>query len=162
MKTSEFLELLREHSSKALVFEYGSGQRIGANYHITEVKNISVESVDCGGRSDSWRETVIQLWENPGEADKRTYLSTYKARAILDRVHALKPMDTEAVLRFEYGNSSFHTAQLYVKGAKTDGRELTFTLQSAPTLCKAEETCGVTKVEEPAGSGCCDPASGCC
>lgn len=162
MKTSEFLELLRTHSSKALLFEYAPGKRIGANYHITEVKNLQIESVDCGGQVDAWPETIVQLWENPAESGKQSYLSAFKAKAILDRVHSIKPMDRDAVLRFEYGNPSFHTAQLYVKSTQTEGNALVISLHSSPTLCKAEEACGVTKTTEPALSGCCDQSSGCC
>ncbi len=162
MKTSDFLNLLKEHSSKELVFEYAPGQRIGANYHITEVKNIQVEAVDCGGRVDSWQETVVQLWENPAEMDKQKYLTAFKAKAILDRVHTLKPMDSEAVIRFEYGNPSFHTAQLYVKEISADNRSLILGLQSSSTLCKAEEVCLVDHAAETATSSCCDTISGCC
>ena len=39
------------------------------SYHITEVKNIRVEAVDCGARTDSWEETVIQFPHNSIELD---------------------------------------------------------------------------------------------
>ena len=65
MKTQEFLDLLKSHQDKSLLFEYTAGQMVGANYHITEVKHTTIESVDCGGRMDAWNETVIQLWESP-------------------------------------------------------------------------------------------------
>ncbi|GGD47799.1 DUF6428 family protein [Muriicola marianensis] len=162
MKTSDFLQLLKEQSSKELIFEYAPGQKVGANYHITEVKNVIIESVDCGGRMDSWRETVIQLWESPAEINKTSYMSSFKAKSILDRVHSLKPMDQDAVLRFEYGNPSFHTAQLYANDIRVGSRDITIVLDSSPTRCKAEDICGVGAVPEPVESGCCEPGSGCC
>jgi len=74
MKTNEFLSLLKEHADKSLLFEYKSGHFVGANYHITEVKNISIESVDCGAGTDFWKETIIQLWESPKENDTLEYM----------------------------------------------------------------------------------------
>jgi hypothetical protein len=162
MKTSEFLKILRDHPSKSLIFEYGSGNKVGDNYHITEVKNTSIESVDCGGQTDAWRETVVQLWENPAEKDKPNSMSAYKAKAILDRVHSLRPMVPDATIRFEYGNASFHTAQLYVQGIIPEDGSLTVVLASSPTLCKAEDLCGIPAEPESVGVGCCDPGSGCC
>ncbi len=65
MKTHEFLSLLKGNKNKNLLFEYKTGSLIGANYHITEVKNVTVDAVDCGAGTDFWKETIIQLWESP-------------------------------------------------------------------------------------------------
>ena len=70
MKTQEFLNVLKENKSKALLFEYQENKFVDTNYHITEVKNTAIHSVDCGGRADQWNETVIQLWESPKEKGK--------------------------------------------------------------------------------------------
>ena len=70
MKTQEFLNVLKENENKALLFEYNEGQFVDTNYHITEVKNTVIHSVDCGGRADQWNETIIQLWESPEEKGK--------------------------------------------------------------------------------------------
>lgn len=162
MKTSEFLDILKSNPSKSLVFEYGNGNKVGAGYHITEVKNTSIESVDCGGRVDSWRETVVQLWESPTEKETGQYMSSFKAKAILERVHRLRPMDPDATIRFEYGNDSFHTAQLFVKGLKIVEGCVTVVLDSKPTLCKAEELCGITPITATLSDAYCDPGTGCC
>ncbi len=162
MKTKEFLTLLNEQDTKSLIFEFLPGQRVGANYHITEVKNTKIDSVDCGGSTDTWNETVVQLWESPSEKHKTEYLTTSKALSILDRVNAMRPMDQEAIIKFEFGNETFHTAQLFVNKTLTKENELLITLGVQPTACKAEELCGVveTKIQEVAG--CCSPDSGCC
>ena len=76
---------------KSLLFEYTPGLFVGANYHITEVKHISIDSVDCGARTDAWKETIIQLWESPNELDKKEFMSVYKALAILNKVGKMKP-----------------------------------------------------------------------
>ena len=106
MKTNEFLALLKENSDKSLVFEYAPGLLVGANYHITEVKNITIDSVDCGAGTDFWKETIIQLWESPQEIGKRDYMSAYKALAILNKVDKIKPMEKDVEVKFLVGCSA--------------------------------------------------------
>lgn len=162
MKTKEFLSILKEHQDKSLLFEYGNGQLVGANYHITEIKNITVDSVDCGARPDFWKETVIQLWESPSEVGKKEYLSAYKALGIMNKVEKIKPVDQESEVKFEYGNSHFHTAHLFVDGFTLDDDKLLIQLAVTKTDCKAKETCGVPVQEAQKKEVCCSPESGCC
>ncbi len=163
MNTQEFLSLLESNKNNALLFEYAPNQLVGANYHITEVKHTKIDAVDCGANSDSWNETVIQLWESPDEIGKIEYMTAIKALEILKKVGIMKPYDMDAVVRFEYSNSLFNTAQLYVAGAQVIENNLLIRLTVEPTDCKAKDTCGVP---EPAMAGedssCCDPTSGCC
>lgn len=161
MKTIEFLDLLKQHSDKSLVFEYQDGKFVGANYHITEVKNIIVDAVDCGAGTDYWKETVIQLWESPEEKDSTTYMSAYKALGILNKVDRIKTMVKEAEVKFEYSNDHFHTAQLFVLGHNLNNDHLVLKLGVQKTDCKAKETCGIT-VETTSEANACAPGSGCC
>ncbi len=162
MKTSEFLSLLKEHSNKSLLFEYKEGQYVGANYHITEIKNITIESVDCGARADSWKETIVQLWESPADLGKTEYMSISKALGILNKVAGIRAMEKNAEVKFEYSNADFHTAQLFVNDYELNNDQLIIKLGVLKTDCKAKEACGVpveTNVKEEA---CCAPESGCC
>ena len=113
MKTHEFLSLLKAHHKKHLLFEYRPGALVSANYHITEVKNITIDAVDCGAGTDFWKETIIQLWESPEEIGKRDYMSAGKALSILNKVDKIKPMERDVEVKFEYSNPNFHTAQLF-------------------------------------------------
>jgi hypothetical protein len=162
MKTSEFLSLLNEHQNRRLIFEYKPGQLVNKNYHVTEVKNIKVESVDCGARTDSWNETVIQLWESTEENKDRDHLSIYKVLGILNKVDRMRPMDRDAVVKFEYSNDNFHTSQLDVTGFDLKDGKLKIALYSQPTDCKAKEDCGVPEEVTATSSSCCEPESGCC
>ncbi len=159
MKTSEFLSILKEHTDKALLFEYSPGMLVGANYHITEVKNITVDAVDCGANTDFWKETVVQLWESPTEIGKTEYLTVYKGLSILTKVNKMKAMDQDAEIKFEYGNALFHTAHLFVNDFAINDRQLIFNLAVSKTDCKAKDTCGVP---EPQTAEACTPGSGCC
>jgi len=163
MKTQEFLEILKEHQEKSLLFEYAPNLLVGANYHITEVKHVTIDSVDCGAAVDAWRETIIQLWEDPNELGKTEFMSSYKAIEILSKVGHMKPYVANAEVRIEYSNANFHTAQLYVNDYEIRGANLLVKLASLPTDCKAKEACGIsvpTAVNTQAGG--CAPGSGCC
>ncbi len=166
MNTKEFLTILQEQRHKSLLFEYQPGHLVQANYHITEVKNIIVESVDCGAGTDFWKETIVQLWESPKEVDKTEFMTASKALGILNKVNKIKTMVPDAELKLEYGNGSFHTAQLFVSGYEIAGDQLKFKLSIEPTDCKAKETCGVPVSEVKDNSeqvvNSCAPGNGCC
>lgn len=159
MKTQEFLDLLRDHQGKSLLFQYSANNLVGANYHITEVKNITVESVDCGAGVDFWKETIIQLWESPSEIGKTEYMSVYKALSILKKVDRIKPMVKDAEVKFEYSNDHFHTAQLFVNDYVIQNNQLLIRLAVEKTDCKAKDVCGIP---EPEMVNSCAPGSGCC
>ena len=169
MKTQEFLNVLTEHSNKSLLFEYAPGHYVDTNYHITEVKHITVDSVDCGAQTDAWKETIVQLWESPLEKGKTEYMSVLKAQGILKKVGKMKPYVDEAEIKIEYSNSNFHTAQLFINDYEIQNNNLIFKLAIQKTDCKAKEICGVPekivniveKVVEKA-EACCSPESGCC
>jgi hypothetical protein len=162
MKTKEFLSLLQEHPNKSLLFEYKNGHYVGANYHITEIKNITVDAVDCGAKTDFWKETIIQLWESPTEKDKRDYMSANKALAILSKVDSIKPMEKEVEVKFEYSNPNFHTAQLFVNAYEITTNQIILKLGVAQTDCKAKDECGVPVEVGAQDTNSCAPGSGCC
>ena len=162
MKTKEFLSLLKEHQNKSLLFEYKKGHYIGANYHITEIKNIIVDSVDCGAGTDFWKETIIQLWEDSSEKNKRDYMTSLKALNILDKVDSIKTMEKNAEVKFEYSNPDFHTAQLFANDFELIDNQLVIKLNIEPTDCKAKDSCGVPVEMEATDASSCAPGSGCC
>ena len=165
MKTQEFLTLLSEHQDKPLLFEYTTNQIVPANYHITEVKHVTIDSVDCGARTDAWKETIIQLWESPSEIGKTEFMSSYKALGILKKVGKMKSYELDAEVKIEYGNSLFHTAQLFINDFDIKNNNLIVKLAVEKTDCKAKEECGITedlKVDAMEGEPCCSPDGGCC
>lgn len=165
MKTQDLFSLLEQNKDKFLMFEYTQNKFVGANYHITEVKHVSIDSVDCGSQTDTWKETIIQLWESPLEKGKTEYMSVYKALAILKKVGNIKPYTLDAEVKFEYSNANFNTAQLFVNDYKVQDNSLIVKLAIRKTDCKAKTLCGVPeqvvsvaeKVEV-----CCTPEGNCC
>lgn len=162
MKTQEFLNTLKEYQRKSLLFEYAPNLIVGANYHITEVKHVTIDAVDCGAGVDTWKETVVQLWEDPNELGKTVFMSAYKAMDILSKVGEMRSYIGEAEVKIEYSNANFHTAQLFVNDFEIRGENLLFKLASQPTDCKAKEACGIQSVEDVVDAGSCAPGSGCC
>ncbi len=162
MKTEAFLSLLSNHQDKALLFEYAPNLLVAANYHITEVKHITIDSVDCGAQEDHWKETIIQLWESPSELGKTEYMSAFKALGILNKVAKVKPYTLNAEVKFEYSNATFHLSQLFVKSFEIKHKHLIFKLSTNKTDCKAKGICGVPEEVEVNKENACTPGSGCC
>ena len=163
MKTQEFLTLLSENRNKSLFFQYALGQFVKPGYHITEVKNIIIESVDCGARSSTWNETVIQLLESPSE-EQKGYMTNFKALGILNKVNRIRAFDPVSEVKFEYGNPYFHTAQLFVSDYEIQEDRLIMKLSVTTTQCKAEDVCGIPSSEKEIISeeACCTSDGGCC
>lgn len=162
MKTKELLSLLHENPNKSLLFEYKNGHLVGANYHITEVKNITIDAVDCGANTDFWKETIVQLWESPKERTNRKYMTAHKALSILNKVDRMKPMEKEVEVKFEYGNPNFHTSQLFVNDFVLEENNLIMKLGVEKTDCKAKDNCGVPVDKVKQEEACCSPSGGCC
>ena len=163
MKTQKLLELLKENQNKELVFEYREDEFVGANYHITEVKNTIIKSVDCGARSDAWNETIIQLWESPKEIGKRNFMEAGKALSIFEKVDKIYEMDRESEIKFEYSNDNFHKANLEINNVELTSEKLIIKLFVPQTDCKAKGLNIKTKKElATAEEVACCSGSGCC
>lgn len=176
MKTSEFIKLLEENPRHSLYFEYQKGKFVRTDYHITEIKNVHYDTVDCGGLQNQWQETHIQLWENE-LPDPSHNVDTTKASKIFQVVERVRPTFQNTEIKFEYGNASFPTAILRVRKVIINGPNLIVQLTPDPTTCKAKDRasspeeeasacCGtsVKKSIRPAEvtAGQCTPGGGCC
>lgn len=165
MKTNELFEILNAHKDKSLLFEYKPNEFVKANYHITEVKHLKIDSVDCGAGTDAWNETIIQLYESPEEIGKTEFMTVYKGLSILNKVGKMKPYDMDAEVKIEYSNKAFHTAQMFINDFEIRDNNLIFKLDVERTDCKAKAVCGVVeKVKEVFVSDepCCSPDGNCC
>jgi len=58
-----FKDTLIQHPDLDLQFQYKANKWVNASYHITEIKQAPITSVDCGGVMNAWTEIIIQLWE---------------------------------------------------------------------------------------------------
>lgn len=153
MKTSTFITTLRQHSSLPLVFR-AQGETISPGYHLTEVKRVSYETMDCGSMAHEWAETQIEVWVPPlpGIASSRGHMSADKFLRIIDRVEAKLPLQGEALARIHAAFDG-QPAALYDIDSVT-ARDGTLFVELSPdrTRCKAAER----KTTELTGGGCAD------
>lgn len=158
MTTQEFLNLLIENPNVPLYFEYQTGQFVRSDYHITEIKNVKYDTVDCGGIQNKWEETIVQLWENATPEPAHAVDAT-KALKIFEVVEKVRPTFKTTELKFEYGNASFHTAILPVQAVEVTDK-IVVKLGAEHTTCKAND-----RAKEASFQGlemACSPGGGCC
>lgn len=162
MNNSEFVtwqtfkdELLKL-PEQILQFEYAEGKWVDASYHITEIKQAPIVSVDCGGVMNSWTEIIVQLWE-PQETEEGRAMLVSKAMSIVEIVEKKLTLNPTAFVKIEFGNSKFDTRQMYPATFTIDGPNLIIGLSPDYTQCKAINrggSCGPTTKNE----SCCSPA----
>jgi hypothetical protein len=151
---------LGEHRHKKLVFTY-EGRDVQAGYHVTEVKTAAFEALDCGANYESWQETFIQLWDIPAR-DERSFMPVSKFLAIIGKVAAKVPLDTDAKVTFEISDGKRAMALYRASGIETADDVIRVELTQRPASCKprdrwletqeGSQSCGSPK---PAGKSCC-------
>ena len=75
---------------------------VSNNFHVTEIKKVAIDSLDCGGRAGGWEELMIQLW-SPGGDDTQAPMTAEKVSSIMAKAAALPLLDGKHV-RFEYAH----------------------------------------------------------
>lgn len=166
MNWKAFKAALLEHPGRALQFSYAAGKQVSPSYHITEIKQAPITSVDCGGVMNAWTEVIVQLWE-PEEKEAERAMTAGKAMKIIDLVETKLALHPQAVVKIEFGNDEFDTRQMYPDDIMLEGENLTVYLRADATQCKATgrgQTCGKPKKELQtlAVANTCSPESGCC
>jgi len=183
MNWQTFKAQLEQHPSFILQFQYGEGKLVDASYHITEIKQAPIVSVDCGGVMNAWTEIIVQLWE-PAVKDSERAMEVSKALSIVQLVEKSLALNPMGIVKIEFGNAEFDTRQMYPKHISVHGDELIVSLTPDFTQCKAINrggSCGTTasgeecctpeiKTEKPkiqlinlaSDATVCTPGSGCC
>jgi hypothetical protein len=155
MKTNEMVGALKANQDLELKFSFADGSQVPEGYHITEVKNLRIESVDCGGATDAWKETVIQVWV-PSAIDPEHQMPTGKALKIIEKAHSLCPMSLEAECFIEV-EEEVGTAVIYrLSQMESTNNSLIFHLESRKAQCKAN-----LRVPEQQAVGCCGAGKKC-
>ena len=160
MKTKEFLKLLENNPSKEIIFEYREKEFVPKAFHITEVKSVHVDSVDCGGSSHSYDETVVQLWV-PANEQKEKGMEASKALKIFNIVQKKNPLKMDTPISFEWGFGYLPTSTYEVKEYENVNDQIIFKLFVPPTVCRPLAAVGIAK--DLLSGGCCAPGnSKCC
>ena len=166
-----FKETLVNNANLILQFQYAEDKWVDASYHITEIKQAPITSVDCGGVVNNWTEIIVQLYEPTNEQQLRA-MEVNKALAIINLVEKALPLDETAMVKIEFGNSTFDTRQMLPNGITIDGENLVIDLRPDAVQCKAIDrggNCGTPAAQPAIGlknpavaDSCCTPGGGCC
>ena len=154
MTTSEFINALRQAPRDRLIFVNAAGVAVHAGYHLTEIKAAHFESVDCGGQTNRWNETIVQLWV-PAETDDE-YMPAGKFLSIFDRVTRMIPLETEAEVRVEYGDENFFPSLYHVESVTSEDGNTRVLFAPPATTCKARDR----RLADVESERCCETA--CC
>lgn len=140
MNTQSFIQTLESYPTRPLVFDYGSGRRVAPGYHVTEVMNVTYETMDCGGQANFWRETVVQL-QGPSAKDAPEFMTTDKFLGIYRRVVASVPVRPDSEVRLEYGDALSPAIRYHVGAVAESEGHLVIFLTSPGVTCKADSSC---------------------
>src|ERR1700738_377854 len=152
ISTRTFLDILRAGKpDQQIVFQLDEAPLVAAGYHVTEVKAVTYNTMDCGGVADKWKETVIQLW-NPGDEPEREYMTVRKFLAIYERVAKHIPVFHDAELRFEYGDRRRPAASYHVEHLESRAALILVHLRAPVVTCKARDR---KKASIAAETSCC-------
>lgn len=168
MTWQSFKDQLEKHPEQVLQFQYAADKLVAPSYHITEIKQAPITSVDCGGKVNAWTEIIVQLWE-PEEVQTDRAMIVSKAMKIVALVEKNMDLHPNATVKIEFGNAAFDTRQMYPKAFLLEGENLIVNLQPDATQCKAMDrgqTCGTPETLKipatmEAGQSC-TPGGGCC
>lgn len=158
---------LQSNSTLNLQFQYAENKWANPAYHITEIKQAPVTSVDCGGVMNSWTEVVVQVWESGTEHQERS-MNAAKALSIIDLVEKSLPLHPKAIVKIEYGNTGFDTRQMLPRTIVAEGNNLIVDLRPDTVQCKASDRggeCGPetkNQLKNLVVNAECSPAGGCC
>ena len=137
MKTNEFISALRAAPSNQLIFADRDGHTVPSGYHLTELKAASFKTVDCGGQTNQWQETIAQLWV-PSDPD-RDYMTVGKFLKIFDKVSGMIQLNLDTEIRIEYGDDNFFPSTYRVQGVAQEQGVTRVSLVPPETTCKARD-----------------------
>lgn len=170
MNWQTFKTTLEQHPELTLQFQYAGNHLVNAAYHLTEIKQAPIVSVDCGGVMNSWTEIILQLWE-PEIKDADRAMEVKKALSIISLVEKSLPLNPFGIVKIEYGNTDYDARQLYPGSITVKDDQLIVDLNPAFTECKAigrGESCGtpvkpaIEIFNTTTDSTTCTPGGGCC
>ena len=136
-----FKEKLVQNPELDLQFQYAANKWVAPSYHITEIKQAPITSVDCGGVKNEWTEIIVQLME-PSNQQQLRAMKVRKALSIIDIVEKVMPLDINGEVRIEFGNSEFDTRQLSPSEFMSDDENLIVNLSPVAVQCKANDRGG--------------------
>lgn len=107
---------------------------IGPGYHVTELKHLSVNSIDCGGRRSSWYEAQLQLLDGR----HGTHMSVGKFASIAHRSAAAIDGLATIPLSVEYAPRNQGLRRYLIEGLKAEPDSVRVFLVEDGAVCKPQ------------------------
>ncbi len=85
MTWQAFKHTLLQNPDRFLQFQYAEGAFVHPSFHIIEIKQVPIVSVDCSGQMNSWTEVIVQLRE-PRATEADQSMTVGKALSIVNLV----------------------------------------------------------------------------
>ncbi len=139
MQVSKFLEIVREQNNLPMLFEFRPGSIVPGGYHVTEIKNATYETIDCGNSLHTWKEVIVQVWVPQEAAAEDPHMSAEKFLKIWDVVDSRLNLYQDAEIRIEYGDSQHVTSNYDVHGFSETEDGLIVQMAPPRTMCKPRE-----------------------
>jgi hypothetical protein len=157
MKTNEFISTLCAAPNNQLIFADPDGHTVHSGYHLTELKAASFETVDCGGQTNRWQETIVQLWVPSHAANE--YMTAAKFLKIFEKVRGMIQLNLNTEVRIEYGDENLFPSTYHVRSVTHDQTITRVLIESPQTTCKARDR---RHAPLPTTGSCCAPAREAC
>ncbi len=133
MNTQQLIQLLHSDSDKPLYFSV-NGHTIPENYHVSEVKHMSIVSTDCGSNPHTWNETVLHLFIPANTEQHPPTMTTHKLHKILT---GLNYLEQASAVKVEYSHNKQNPISVYQPIAHVDdANEMRVELAATISECK--------------------------
>jgi hypothetical protein len=139
MLVKEFLDIVAAGPEAPLLFSYDPDKVVAGGFHVTEIKNTTYETIDCGNSLHTWNEVIVQLWVPEDVEPGADRMTAGKFMKIWDVVDSRIRLDLDAEIRFEYGDAATRTSLYHVDSTSESDTGLEVTLGPPRTLCKPRE-----------------------
>lgn len=139
MLVKDFLNTIKEYGDLPLLFQYRNDAVVQGGYHVTEIKNATFDTIDCGNSLHSWKEVVVQVWVPEGASPSDAMMPASKFLKIWDVVDRRLNLYQEAEIRIEYGDSSYLTANYHIDSLRVTEDGLVVEMAPPRTMCKPRE-----------------------
>jgi hypothetical protein len=153
--------------AKPLQFMLNGKQLVPDDFHVTEVKRATIESLDCGHGTHSWQEIIVQLWSPSGKLQTaKPAMSGHKSLSILAQAKVGPQLEADVPLRIEFGNHERPAVQYDIAGIHMSDEVIKVGLEPPRVGCKPRTQQMAGLMADGAVSSCCTPqpaqATSCC
>ncbi|MEL7166205.1 MAG: DUF6428 family protein [Pseudomonadota bacterium] len=117
-----------------LVFETKDGE-ISPGYHVTELIHFAAKGIDCGGRTDSWQETRLQLLDGQGS----DHMTVGKFSSIMAKSVSAMPELADVPLKVEFGHDNTNLQIMTLSSPEHRADRIVIGLGKMRATCKPGE-----------------------